>query len=92
MYFLYILQSCVDQTYYIGITFNIKNRMIEHNYKSSGKYTNKKRPWKLIFSRSYNSKTDALIEEKRLKRCKNSNYLESYIIKNINRAIPIQSG
>ncbi|CAN5145777.1 hypothetical protein BH09PAT2_BH09PAT2_02970 [soil metagenome] len=44
MYFVYVLESEKDQSYYIGCTDNIEERLIEHNSSSKG-YTKKKRPW-----------------------------------------------
>ncbi|WP_425593919.1 GIY-YIG nuclease family protein [Marinifilum flexuosum] len=41
MYCVYILQSQMDQSYYIGYTSNIENRLTYHNQGRS-RYTRKK--------------------------------------------------
>ncbi|MBU0711762.1 GIY-YIG nuclease family protein, partial [bacterium] len=46
-YFTYILQSGLDQSFYIGYTANIKKRLEEHNNGES-RYTKRKIPWKLV--------------------------------------------
>jgi putative endonuclease len=67
MFFVYILESLKDGSYYKGYTENIEKRVEEHNLGKS-KYTSSKTPWKLVYLREYASKTEALKEEKRLKK------------------------
>jgi len=78
MYFVYILQSLVDKSYYIGYTSNIDNRFNEHNFGRT-RYTKLKRPWKLIYKEEYLSKIEALRREKYLKSLKNKKYLVKII-------------
>ncbi|WP_425593781.1 GIY-YIG nuclease family protein [Marinifilum flexuosum] len=78
MYCVYILQSQMDQSYYIGYTSNIENRLTYHNQGRS-RYTRKKIPWILIYSEKYNSKRDALIREKFLKKQKSRVFIEELI-------------
>ncbi|MDP4010833.1 MAG: GIY-YIG nuclease family protein, partial [Candidatus Roizmanbacteria bacterium] len=49
-YFVYILQ-CADNTYYTGITTDMKRRLKEHNGKVKGgaKYTRVRTPVKLVY-------------------------------------------
>jgi putative endonuclease len=77
-YFLYILYSSSLDKYYIGTTNNIERRIYEHNL-GRGKYTSKGIPWEIKFTRFFNSKDDAVKEERRLKKCKSRKYIESYI-------------
>jgi len=79
MYFVYIIQSEVDESYYIGSSENVKSRIWEHNFGRTG-YTKNKRPWVLKYERSFVTKTEALVEEKRLKRCKSRDYLKKIIM------------
>ena len=79
MYFVYILQSLKDNSYYIGYTGNIKNRLYEHNYGRTG-YTKLKRPWKLVYEEEYNTEKEAINRERYLKKIKNRNYLE-YLVR-----------
>lgn len=68
MYFVYILR-CVDQTFYTGITTNLDRRIKEHNTSKLGaKYTKVRRPVKLIYSKQFNNRSEASIEEARIKK------------------------
>lgn len=67
-YYLYILK-CIDQTLYTGITTDLKRRLEEHNSTSLGaKYTNRRRPVKLIYSKDFNNRSEATKEELRIKK------------------------
>jgi putative endonuclease len=74
MYYVYILESLVDGDYYKGSTEDFAKRLIQHNNGES-QFTKTKMPWKLVFIRSFETKKEALIEEKRLKKC-NKQYLK----------------
>ncbi len=68
MYFLYILE-CADQSLYTGITLNLEKRLKEHNTsKSAAKYTAARRPVKIVFSKEFGTKAEALREEFRVKK------------------------
>jgi len=79
MYFVYILQSIKDNSYYIGYTKNIEDRLSEHNFGRTG-YTKLKRPWEIIYREAYKTEKEAINRERKLKRLKNKKYLE-YLIK-----------
>ncbi len=66
MHHVYVLESLKDKSWYIGKTSNIKRRLMEHNSGNST-YTNKKKPWKLIYLESYVNEKDALGREEYLK-------------------------
>lgn len=74
MYYVFILKSEVDGTYYKGFTEDYIKRLKEHNAGLS-KYTSGKMPWELIYVESHSAKTDAIIREKKIKRCK-ADYFE----------------
>ena len=63
----------MDGIYYKGSTKNPLVRLERHNNGES-KYTSQKVPWKLVYVRKFESKTDALREELRLKKT-NRKYL-----------------
>lgn len=67
MFFVYILQSRKDKSFYIGFAVNIKERLEKHN-QGLVRSTKNIRPIELIYCEIYKSKKDALIREKRLKR------------------------
>ncbi|MBW2204516.1 MAG: GIY-YIG nuclease family protein [Deltaproteobacteria bacterium] len=51
-YFVYILRSTVDGSYYVGSTQDLNERLDRHNQGRS-KYTKSKRPWQLIYHEEY---------------------------------------
>lgn len=68
MYFLYILE-CSDKTLYTGITTNLNRRIKEHNNSKLGaKYTKVRRPVKLVYSKQFIDRSEALKEEARIKK------------------------
>jgi len=68
MYFVYILE-CADQTFYTGITTDLDRRIKEHNTSKIGaKYTKMRRPVKLVYSKEFENRSKALIEEARIKK------------------------
>ncbi|HVW99830.1 MAG TPA: GIY-YIG nuclease family protein [Candidatus Babeliaceae bacterium] len=73
MFYVYILESLIDGDYYKGYTTDYVKRLNEHNNGESS-FTRSKRPWKLIYVSAFETKKEALIEEKRLKRC-NKQYI-----------------
>ena len=67
MYYLYLLR-CADQTFYAGITTDLKRRTKEHNDSGLGaKYTRGRRPVKLVWSKKFKSRSKALQAEAQLK-------------------------
>ena len=81
MYFVYILQ-CSDNTFYTGITTNLERRVKEHNTSKIGaKYTKVRRPVKLIYSKEFNNRSEASVEEARIKkltRTEKINFISCY--------------
>lgn len=78
MHFLYVLQSLVDSTYYIGTTHNIHQRLVDHNTGKS-RYTKRKIPWIMKYFEEYKTKTEALKREKQIKNWKNTRAIENLI-------------
>ena len=66
MYWVYILKNQED-IYYKGYTTDLDKRLIEHNSGLS-RYTSNKGPWLIVYSKIFENKKEALIEEKRIKR------------------------
>ncbi len=67
MYFVYIIQSELDQSYYKGFTEDLLLRLKRHNNGESA-YTRHKMPWHFVYIESFSSKTEALRREKALKK------------------------
>jgi len=58
VYYVYILQSEKDKSCYAGVTADLKRRIAEHNNGGS-KYTNSKRPYRLIWYGAFYDKQRA---------------------------------
>jgi len=67
MFYLYVLQSLVDNQLYFGYTANLKQRYKEHN---NGKVisTRRRRPMRLAYYEAYSSEKDARARELQIKR------------------------
>ena len=82
MYYVYIIESVVDGDYYKGFTINYQRRLKQHN-EGKSEFTKTKSPWKLVFVQQFESKTEALIHERKLKKC-NKQYLRWLITQPVN--------
>lgn len=65
-FWVYILQ-CSDDSYYVGSTSNLEQRIIEHNTKRYHGYTSSRLPVKLMFSEEFNDARLAREFERKLK-------------------------
>lgn len=66
MFYVYVLQSEVDEGLYIGFTGDLKRRLAEHQEGLSFS-TSYRRPWRLIYYEAYLDEADALGRERYLK-------------------------
>ena len=71
MYSVYIIYSPFKNVFYKGCTSNLENRLLKHNSGASN-YTSSVSDWQLVYSKVYETKTEALREEKRLKKLNRS--------------------
>ncbi len=67
MYYLYIIQSQIKKWKYIGITNNPKQRVSQHNAGMT-RSTKGYRPFTLVYSEEYKTKTEARKREIYLKK------------------------
>ena len=77
-YFVYILQSQRDFTYYIGYSKDPAIRLINHNNSKTG-YNATNGPWKLVYTEEFITKSEAIKREKFLKRQKNTTFYKKLI-------------
>ncbi|MDZ7719451.1 MAG: GIY-YIG nuclease family protein [Balneolaceae bacterium] len=77
-YFLYILQSEIKETYYIGSSDNPQRRLPYHNAESKG-YTQRYRPWKLVYTHPFDTKQKALKAEQIVKKWKSKKMIRLLI-------------
>ncbi len=76
MYFVYVLRSVEDGSWYIGFTTDINQRIRQHNEGRGGRTTRMKKSWELIYLEGYRNKRDALGREKFLKGGSGRTYLK----------------
>jgi putative endonuclease len=71
IFVVYILKSLKDNRYYIGQTSSLDARLNAHN-RGSVRSTKNRRPLKLVWFKEFNSRAEAMKEEARLKRYKDT--------------------
>lgn len=78
MFFVYILESKIDKSYYIGQTINLNKRLGFQN-EGLSKYTSRKKPWRIIYFEEFNTRTEAIKREQFLKQQRNRDFYNSLI-------------
>lgn len=81
-YYIYVLQSIVDDYFYTGYTSNFKKRINDHN---NGKVasTKHRRPLKLVYFEGCLNQQDATHREKYLKTTYGRRYIKNRLKKYI---------
>ncbi len=67
MFYVYLIKSKKDSTYYIGLTKDLKNRIKEHN-QGKTKSIKHRIPFQLIYYEAYSNKKSARRRELELKK------------------------
>jgi putative endonuclease len=78
MFFVCILQSKKDFSFYVGQCGNLDSRMSKH-YDGMSKYTSGKRPWKLVYFELYKTRSEAIKREIQIKSKKSKIYINALI-------------
>jgi putative endonuclease len=68
-FYVYILQSLKDFSFYVGQCDDLDCRMSKH-FDGMSKYTASKRPLRLIYFEVFRTRTEALKREKEIKKMK----------------------
>ncbi len=77
-YFVYLLET-ERGTIYTGITTDVERRYLEHLNgvnKKGAKYTNANKPVKILYKKEYETKSEAMKEEYRIKHLRREKKLE----------------
>ena len=77
-FFIYILQSEKDGSYYIGYSEDLEKRIKDHNCERA-RYTRHKIPWKLVYQEKFDTKTEAIKRERFLKKQQNRDFYQRLI-------------
>jgi len=94
MYYLYILYSPSTGKFYVGSTSDIVKRISYHNTGRSP-YTKGKNPWYLVYSEEYETRNEACIREREIKKWKSSKRIIKEFninINNIGSSGPVKTG
>jgi predicted GIY-YIG superfamily endonuclease len=65
-FWVYILK-CSDGSYYTGHTDDLNKRLWQHENCDEGSYVYSRRPFTLVFSETFNSRTESKASEKQIK-------------------------
>ena len=82
MYYVYIIESQQSGIFYKGSTADYLKRLAEHN-DNRNTYTKGKGQWNLVFVQEFETKSQALLQERKSKRC-NKEYLRWLIGQPVN--------
>jgi putative endonuclease len=77
-YYVYILESDLDGTYYVGSTRDIGERLARHNERRA-RYTKSRFPWKLIFAEQHPDRSSAVKREREIKSKKDRGSIERLV-------------
>ena len=78
MFYTYILQSINFGKYYIGQTLDVNLRLIRHN-KGGSRWTNKFKPWKLVYFEEFETRAEAVRWERYLKSLKDKSIIKKLV-------------
>jgi putative endonuclease len=78
MFYVYILQSLKDFSFYVGQCEDLDYRMSKH-FDGFSKYTASKRPLRLVYFEVYKTRTEAIKRERGIKRMKSRIYIQNLI-------------
>lgn len=78
MWYTYVIQSLKDSKYYIGMTGNLEQRIVKHNAGATN-CTRYRGPWKLVYFEQFQTKTEALKRERKIKSYKGGDAFKKLI-------------
>ena len=81
MFYVYILQSLKDQSYYIGQTKNVSNRLERRNRRRQSA-TRSKVPWELIYTEPFPTRSQAVRRELEIKSWKSRQAIKELLNNN----------
>ncbi len=82
-YYLYILQSEITDTYYVGSSEDPDSRLLYHNAESKG-YTKRNRPWRITYTSRFETRVEAAKAERKVKSWKSKKMIKLLIDGEIN--------
>ena len=79
-FYMYILHSETLDRYYIGSSADYEKRLIRHNAGATPS-TKPGRPWKVVYTEEFSSRSEAIKRENYIKRMKSKVYIKSLVDK-----------
>lgn len=79
MFYVYLLESQDDKSWYIGYTSDLRKRIKDHQNGYGCHTTSLKNNWRLIYYEAYISKKDAIGREEFLKSGSGRKYLKKQL-------------
>lgn len=77
-YFVYILKSDTSDRFYTGSTDNLERRIAEHQ-RGKSPATRNRGPWTLVYSKPFDTRSEAVKWEMEIKKKKNSASIQRII-------------
>jgi len=84
MYYVYVLYSTTLKKRYVGLTNDLRRRFAEHN-RGDSNFTNRGKPWKILYYEAFVNKKDAEREEIFLKMGKGRERLDIVLLTTMSR-------
>ena len=81
MFYVYIIESVNHGKFYIGQTSNLDERLNSHN-QGNNKSTKPYKPWKVIFHKSFQTRSESMAVEKKLKALKKRELVVKFALEN----------
>lgn len=80
MYYVYVLQSTGNKSWYIGYSANLRQRVERHQKGDGARTTSRKEGWKLIYYEAYLDERDAKGRERFLKSGSGRTFLKKQLV------------
>ncbi len=81
MYFVYIIRNS-EGRYYIGQTSDVALRLQRHN-NGAVFWTKSRGPWELVYTQGFETRSEAMAEERRLKALKSKEALANLVTQSV---------
>lgn len=76
--YVYALANLINDEIYVGISQNVEQRLLQHN-RGTNRYTKPFRPWRVFFTESFSSYSQARKSEKYLKTAAGKKFLRNIL-------------
>ena len=76
MFTVYVLYSKKFNKIYIGFTSDLEKRVLSHNKLGTKGWTVKFRPWEIIHTEEFHSKSEAMKRERELKSSRGRTWIK----------------